>query len=298
MLRKTFVSIICIALMGFFILNYSGCTDDPVTGPTTGNLALNISGLEDIGSSAIFEGWIIVSGNPVSTGTFTVNSSGQLSRTQFTVNSDNLSNATAFVLTIEPVPDPNQMPSDNKLLAGLFSGNTANLTIEDQAALGTNFSTASGSFILATPTDGMGTNELSGVWFLNPGMPPSQGLQLPMLPSGWEYEGWAVIQDVKVSTGKFTDPSMADQSSIYSGPLAGPPFPGEDFLQNAPAGLVFPTNLQNAMIVITIEPIPDNSTDPFFVKPLSTTVPSDAMEGTSYGLMNNSGMNPAGTAVR
>jgi hypothetical protein len=297
MLRKTFASIVCIALMGFFILNYSGCTDDPVT-PTTGNLALSFTGLENIGGAAVYEGWIIVNGNPVSTGTFTVNSAGQLSRSNFTVNSTNLNNASAFVLTLEPVPDPSPMPSDHKLLAGLFSGNTATLTVGNQDALGTNFSAASGNYLLATPTDGMGNNELSGVWFLNPGTPPSQGLQLPMLPSGWEYEGWAVINGIKVSTGKFTDPSMPDRSDIYSGPLAGPPFPGEDFLQNAPAGLVFPTNLQNAMIVITIEPVPDNSPDPFFVKPLSATVPSDAMEGTPYSLMNNSGMNPSGTAVR
>lgn len=70
---------------------------------------------------------------------------------------------------------------------------------------------------------------------------PTAGLTLATLPAGWKYEGWAVINGTPVSTGTFTSASAADDSAPFSGATAGPPFPGEDFLQNAPSGLTFPT---------------------------------------------------------
>ena len=68
-------------------------------------------------------------------------------------------------------------------------------------------------------------------------------MSLPALPGGLHYEGWAVIDGVPVTTGRLTSPSGADEAAPFSGPNPGPPFPGEDFLGNAPIGLVFPTNL-------------------------------------------------------
>ncbi len=38
---------------------------------TTQKLNINISGLEDLGSNFVYEGWLIVSGTPISTGRFT-----------------------------------------------------------------------------------------------------------------------------------------------------------------------------------------------------------------------------------
>ena len=85
-----------------------------------------------------------------------------------------------------------------------------------------------------------------GVWFLdNSSGAPAVGLTLPTLPDGWIYEGWAVIDGVPVSTGTFSTVDAADNSATFSGSKAGPPFPGEDFLINAPGmWLTFPTDLK------------------------------------------------------
>jgi hypothetical protein len=260
-----------------------------------GRLTLNIQGLEDLGPQARYEGWIIVNGSPVSTGLFSVDAEGEMSRKAFFVERADLAAAAAFVLTIEPVPDPDPAPSAVHLLGGDFSGSRAALSIGHPAALGNDFSKAAGQFILATPTDNSTSNENSGIWFLVSGQ---AGLVLPTLPAGWVYEGWAVINGVPVTTGTFTSPSGADASAPFSGPNAGPPFPGEDFLVNAPAGLSFPTNLAGGMAVISIEPSPDNSSAPFTLKPLVGPIPANATDHTAYPMNLNAGSFPTGTAAR
>lgn len=254
------------------------------------NLSLSFTGLNDLGNDAQYEGWIMVNGTPVTTGTFTVDGSGNLSQNSFTINSDDLAAATAFILTIEPNPDTDPAPSDVHILAGDFSGNTAQLTIGDSRAIGHSFTASTGQYVIATPTTADTTDELSGVWFVNPGT-GSASLDLPALPTGWIYEGWGVINGEPVSTGRFTNPSAADQSSIYSGTLAGPSFPGEDFVSNAPAGLSFPTNLSGMTIAISVEPVPDNSPAPFFFKPLVGAVPTNVSPGVLQNLNNNTSAN-------
>jgi hypothetical protein len=263
-------------------------------------LELNIAGLENLGPNARYEGWVIIDGSPVSTGLFTVNNSGQMSHTIFEVpaTQGKLKSATAFVLTIEPYPDNSPAPSDQHLLAGNFSGSSASLNINHPAALNTNFANATGYFLLATPTTTSMTDELSGIWFINAmGSSPAAGLNLPVLPTGWRYEGWALINGQPVSTGAFMNGNMADNAGPFSGPVAGPPFPGEDFITNAPAGLSFPTNLSGGMTVISVEPYPDNSPAPFLLKPLVRVIPNPVQQHFTYGMNLNPGSFPSGTAV-
>lgn len=279
------------------------CGDDDGTNePTTADLTLNISGLADLGSEAQYEGWLIVDGSAVTTGTFTVDGDGNLSETSFTVDEDDLENASKFVLTIEPIPDPSTDPADVHILAGDFSGSSASLTIMDEAAIGTGFASVGGSYIIATPTTSATDDDLSGVWFLVPGdMPTASLTNLPDLSNvaGWTYEGWAVIDGNPVSTGTFNTAAGSDASAPFSGPEGAPGFPGEDFINNAPSGLSFPTNLQGATIVVSIEPVPDNSTSPFLLKPLAGDVPTDAAVGTSYNLDNIAASTyPSGTVTR
>ncbi len=278
---------------------FASCSDDDDTQTTDmDSFDLSINGLEDLGSDYLYEGWIIVDGSPVTTGTFSVDADGHLSKTSFSVGKDDLANATKFVLTIEPSPDSDPSPSDVHILAGDFSGNSAALTIRDSAALGNDFGTAAGSYILATPTDGMENNENSGIWFLDLSTgSPSVGLDLPTLPDGWAYEGWAVINGTPVSTGTFTEVDMMDDAAPFSGTMAGPPFPGEDFLSNAPSGLSFPTDLAGGTAVISIEPVPDNSSAPFLLKPLVGQIPSDAQDHVSYEMGQNLAF-PTGEVTR
>lgn len=268
-----------------FLLSCSSDDDNS----TTRELNLSINGLEDLGSNYVYEGWVIVDGSPVSTGRFSVNSSGVLSNSSFVLDKETLDAATTFVLTIEPSVGDDPAPSDVHILAGNFNGNSGDLSVSHSAALGNSFTNVTGKYILATPTDGgMMDNEESGVWFLdNSSGSMVEGLNLPTLPAGWEYEGWAVINGSPVSTGRFSSVNMADSNAATS-PFKGnanngPNFPGEDFLQNAPLGLTFPTDLRGGTIVISVEPSPDNSTAPFLLKPLVHSVP---MSATTHAVLN------------
>jgi len=265
--------------------------------PKTGDLSLSATGLKDLGSDFAYEGWIMVDGTPKTAGIFTVDANGTLSASSFELDKDDLEAATAYILTIEPSPDSDPAPSSTHILAGDFSGGSAGLTIEHGAALGNSFATAAGSYILVSPTDGPG-NDNSGVWFLDP-TGPAASLTLPTLPAGWVYEGWAVIDGTPVTTGTFTSVTGADASAPYSGTMDAPPFPGEDFLVNAPSGLTFPTDLAGGKAVISIEPSPDNSPEPFLLKPLAGTIPANAVAMTSYMMDNNAtASSPTGTATR
>ena len=264
-------------------------------------LELNILGLEDLGPNARYEGWVIIDGSPITTGVFSVNGSGQMSQTIFEVPAPvgKLKNAAMFVLTIEPYPDNSPAPSDQHLVAGAFNGPQASLSIGHPAALNTDFASATGYFLLATPTTVSMMDELSGAWFIN-NMSGSgvAGLSLPTLPTGWRYEGWAVISGQPVTTGTFMSGAMADASAPFSGPSPGPAFPGEDFIINAPSGLSFPTNLSGGTIVVTVEPYPDNSPAPFLLKPLVRGIPNPATAHFTYGMNLNPGSFPTGTAVK
>ncbi len=295
-----------LALMACSSLFIMSCSSDDDNTPQNGNLSLNISNLEDLGSSFRYEGWLLVNGSPVSTGTFSVNASGELSETSFSVPTTTLNTATKFILTIEPNPDSDPTPSAQKLIAGDFNGNTAAVSTSVAPAIG-DFSASAGSFFLRTPTDEPvgdpnNGNDESGVWFGIPGAPPTPSLILPELPEGWVYEGWVVGDSGPLSTGQFTDFDMSDfntgASTSFGGTeQLGPPIPGEDFFNNAPAGETFPLDLRGRTIVISVEPSPDNSPAPFLLKPLVATAGNDTAP-TTYDLNQNLTSFPTGTATR
>ena len=268
MIRKMILAFTVIGLI------VSSCSSDDDNSPATANLTLNLDGLEELGNDFVYEGWIIVDGSPVSTGVFSSVTFPQ----SFTVDAAQLNAATTFVLSIEPAVDSDPNPAATKILVGDFTGDSA--SVNSNGIVG-DFSNSTGKYILATPTDTDDTNEASGVWFLdNSSGSAVAGLDLPTLEDGWKYEGWAVINGQPVSSGTFTSISAADDNastSPYKGGAGdGPPFPGEDYLQNAPSGLSFPTDLKGMTIVISVEPSPDNSTLPFTFKPLAHVVPANA----------------------
>lgn len=246
-------------------------------------VAVNFDGLEPLGPSLVYEGWLIIDGEPLSSGTFNIDSNGNV----VVINEVDVPNAAAstdYVLTIEPASDPDPAPAPTHILGGAFNSNgVASLTIDHPAAFGFNFDNASGSYILKTPTTETTDDDRSGIWFLDPAG-PGPSLDLPTLPDGWIYEGWAVIDGNPVSTGRFLSASGADDFDGFSGPLAGPPFPGEDLIENAPAGLSFPTDLTGATIAISVEPSPDDSPAPFALKPLIDQVSASDAVGSSIEL--------------
>ena len=240
------------------------------------NVQLDLTGLEPLGEGFVYEGWVIIDGAPVSTGRFNIEADGSLT---FLTGSlaDDVSEATTVVITIEPADDPDPGPAAPKPLAGDVVDGVAELSVGHPAALGDDFSGAGGQFLVATPTTADNPDDdYSGVWFIEvTDAGPVQGLDLPTLPEGWVYEGWAVIDGQPVSTGRFVDPGAPDDFSGFSGPDGSPPFPGEDFIVNAPDGLSFPTDLRGDTVVISIEPADDDSPAPFAFKPLAAEIPAD-----------------------
>lgn len=287
--------------IGFLAIS---CSSDDDATVAMSDLNLNLTGLENLGNDFVYEGWIIVNGSPVSTGTFSVNDSGALSQSTFSINANQLASATRFVLSIEPAIDNDPAPAATKILAGDFSGTTATVGLGPVTSSG-DFSAASGTFFLRTPTDempgaGNNGNDQYGVWFGNPGMPPTAGLNLPPLADGWKYEGWVVVDGVgPLTTGTFTSFGTADDSNGFSGTEnnAGPPIPGEDFFNNAPAGFTFPLDVRGRTIVISVEPSPDNSPAPFLLKPLTGTA-GNATAPSTHNLSLNAASFPTGTIVR
>ncbi len=272
---------------------FVACNDNN-NGPSTAELTLNLSGLEALGSNYDYEGWIIVNGSPISTGKFKSVTFPQ----SFTVDSENLSRATAFVLSIEPAVDPDAGPADTKVLRGTFSGNSASVTTEIVG----NFSNVGGSFFLRTPTDETGTNngnDAYGVWFGVPGMPPTADFTLPTLPAGWAYEGWVVGNNGPISTGTFTSFGTRDSGNPFSGTQnnAGPPIPGEDFFNNPPNGETFPLDVRRRRVVISVEPVPDDSPAPFAMKPL-WAISGTATAPAKHLFERNLGTLPTGTVTR
>jgi hypothetical protein len=261
-----------------------------------GTVTLSLSGLEDLGADARYEGWLIVNGSPVTTGVFSVNGSGVPSQTDFTVDDADIADAALFVLTIEPFPDADPAPASTHILAGEFASDMASITVDHPAALGDDFTSATGSFFLAAPSD---TNALgsykNGIWWLIPPN-PDPGLVLPALPAGWVYEGWVVdtMAGIPTSTGTFTSGSGADSDAggATAGPGGTPPFPGQDFISPL-------TDLSvNHAAVISVEPVPDNSPNPFTLKPLVGAISDPGAPMISQMMGNNAAAtNPSGRVV-
>ncbi len=287
MIKKT-----VLGLLALSVFAVSCSSDDDNNTSTTSDLTLNLQGLEALGSDYVYEGWIIVEGQPVTTGTFTSVAFPQT----FSVNTAQLNSATTFVLSIEPAVDPDPAPADTKILVGDFNGSSATVN----TAIVGDFSNASGEFFLRTPTDETGTNngnDQYGVWFGTPGMPPVPNFVLPTLPAGWAYEGWVVGDSGPLSTGTFNAFDSADSAAPFSGPAGGPPVPGEDFFENAPTGETFPLDVRGRTVVISVEPVPDDSPAPFVLKPLVGTAGNDTAPATHVFGANLASL-PTGTVTR
>ncbi len=61
--------------------------------------------------------------------------------------------------------------------------------------------------------------------------------------------------------------------------------------------LSFPTDIAGGMAVISVEPYPDNSPNPFTLKPLVQPIPASAVDHTVYEMGQNLSF-PTGTVTR
>ncbi|MFT6628414.1 MAG: hypothetical protein ACJA1R_001675 [Flavobacteriales bacterium] len=248
-------------------------------------LRASFDALPALGADAVYEGWIIVDGAPVSTGRFSEGDN------VFTADAAFIESATNYVLTIEPAVGDVPAPSDVHLLGGDLASGGATLTTTHPAAIGVNVDDAMGTFILATPTTMAMEDFAQGIWYLDPANGPAASLSLPELPSGWVYEGWVVGADGPVSTGRFSAAMGMDSdgAGATAGPDGAPPFPGQDFIDPA-------VSLIGYTAVISVEPQPDDSPAPFALKPLGGMI-TDAGEGTLQPLDTLGEVLPTGAVV-
>jgi len=243
-----------------------------------------------------FEGWVLVGGKEVSFGKFQVDSKGKIRDLgggeipdgKFQVSQD-LSKASKVKITIEPDGDSNDIPTQSVILEGEFSEGLAQLSF-----LKVDLSASSGKYILETPTDTKKTGT-SGVWFTNSNA-SAASLNLPKAPDGFKYEAWVSHQGVALSCGRFSDPARPDESGKFSGQIAGPPYPGEDFLTNAPKNLPFdfPPDLVDgaSKVIVSLEPDflgQDQTGDkPFQLQFLTGMISENAKAQISYDLILDS----------
>ena len=105
-----------------------------------------------------------------------------------------------------------------------------------------------------------------------------------------------------LSSGRFSSASGADAAAPFSGPNAGPPFPGEDFVANLTSGISAPVNLADgaSLVVISFEPdlagADPTGAGPFAIKPLVAEVPAGLADHTLTALGANLGSVPSGSA--
>lgn len=267
--------------------------------PRRYEIQLSVEGLEPL-EGAFYEVWAVHGNRKISAGSFNV-ADGELvdgfGHPAMFSSPRNPANADAIVVTVEPMPDPSRKPSGIAVLTGSPNKNRAALRFP------VKLGTVAGSFILATPTDADMTNETAGIWFLDPAAGPGPSLVLPALPDGWVWEGWGVTQGMPLSTGRFTGATGADESSAFSGPMAGPPFPGEDFLMNLPAGVATPVDLADgsSLVVLTVEPdlggVDPTGDGPFSIKPLVAEIPAGAADHMSMALSRDLSSVPSGAAT-
>ena len=254
-----------------------------------------------------YEGWAIVGGSPVSTGSFNVNGAGMPVALgggavipEFDAGQD-ITTATDIKISIEPPIDPNPGPSGLIILAAPVVGTSAAL-VTDVPGRSTLETTTTASFILATPSDNPGVpdNDDQGIWYLGTPGPVPGFMDLPALGGSWIYEGWAVdltnpMSPVPYSTGTFAMASGADSDAAGCNG-GGPPFPGQDFVAFQ-CGPVLDLDSGNFAAVISIEPVPDNTPGPFQLKPFAGGIPTDAL-GMNNALPNQAAATfPTGTAL-
>ena len=293
---------ILLSIFGIAILLLNGCdyfeNSDTIDSAT---IEITISGLPAIPDSMTYVAWFdnedskidsvkIHSADAVD-GKFYYKSEMPLSDIQ---------QAQLFWLTIEEenaVNDSTFNISDRIVLGGRFALGGCNLAIGEKAL---TFDTYSVTFNLLTPTDGPNLNETSGVWFveIDTAGEFSTGLNIPELYGGWIYEGWVEINGEYLSTGRFESTVGADLSKLYGSPGAGLPYPGEDFLLNAPQGITFPLDLSGKMIYISAE-LNDgrNYGEVPYIILFEATVPVNPETRVAYEMVNAVSNLPFGNAV-
>jgi len=272
------------------------CHEDTMLSPgdRISAIHLQVAGLTDLAGTGYYEGWLIWNISSVDTttryksiGILNLNEQGLID-TSLNIEPGYLQGMRVFVITVEPDTAKSSQPGSSVILSAKnhgFSGNEYDLIPGLLNKFWIEGDLVNGSYMLAAPTDASGLNPRSGIWFVtkDEANELTAGLTLPVIPANWKYEAFIVQNGDTLSCGRFNDPALADQSNPFSGTLPGFKFPGEDFLNSAPAGWSFPLDLRSSEVFITLSPPhPLASKSPYTYKLLEAVVPATADTGQVY----------------
>ncbi len=295
-MKKLFL-ILAVSMISFWGCEYF----ENSTTINSSSLELNITGLPKLNDTLTYVAWFDTDDRPpVFIKQLSPNSQGDV----FFKEEQKLAyldSAQIFLVTVErksQLTATNFTASSRIVLSGRFVNGLCNLSLGETFK---DFSQTSAKYTLYTPTDGnLASNPYGGIWFVDSVdvNKTVAGLNIPLLFAGWIYEGWIEVNGNKLSTGRFRNPKAADLFNGYSATAASIPFPGEDFINNAPSGFTFPLNLRGAKSFVSLE-INDGSTrgnTPGLVL-YEANIPADAVSQKSYSMTLKNVSYPKGSAV-
>jgi hypothetical protein len=250
--RRFELPIVVLGVAGMVFLGGCGGDDNGNPNPN-GEFSITLTGLEPLPVDHHYEAWArfahttardgmgVEHGDeiPVSLGAFQVTSEGEVQNLDggpmsFQLAESHELNPVDVVVSIrEAEPDTT---IGSVILGGDVGGDDhegrATLTTEYHDAWACDIRTASGTCILATPTDTDTTtaNERQGIWFATPAGLPA--LNLPVLGEGWHYDAYVILGAKEISIGHFpsADVEDSDGKGLEAGPGAGFTTPGSDFV--------------------------------------------------------------------
>jgi hypothetical protein len=283
------------------LLHACGGGSAPATGSRT--IALSFSNLEDLGDDHTYRAWLQDGPTYVPLGNFHISGGAAVPAT-LSVPEQQFRAAEAMVVSIETAGSSATQPSAQRVLAGEIQGSGADLSVADSRALGDPFTGVGAQYILETATTAAADDYQQGIYWCVPGdflgidepvVPddPNLDTTMPQLPPGWAYEGWVVVDDVPVSTGRFTSPLVPDSDGLgpAAGPLPGMPFPGQEYIDP-------PLVITGGEVWLTVEPQPDYSPAPFPLRVLLDTNAEDRGATQMQWTINDAAnTRPSGTAT-
>ncbi len=311
---------IFILLIGTFI--FFGCSTESVQGPEDriSKISMSVQGLNDPGDSVAYHAWL--SWKDIQTeqldfieplGVLELSGERQYSNSA-SLPQGYLQGAEFILISMETNSDATS-PSNNRIIAANLYANTGTFRIGHKQILDYNFESANATFFLDTPTeDPPSANPTRGIWFANYDMQIKDildstgavigkdtiesitpGLDLAILPPGWEYQAFVISGSDSFLIGTFRSPDAPDGTKLYSGPNPGYLYPGEDFLVNDPA---MPLDLRGKSVVVKMTPIyPDGGNMPYEVDVFKGAIPSDAQSRINYSLENMTETWPTGQSA-
>jgi hypothetical protein len=260
-------------------------------------IRIDLTGFGTLGTAAQYNMWAVYDSANVEVMKylcdFIVDDQGTLSQTVFNINLGIIQKATTLVISIEQADSIPAEASVYRIIAAKLVANSGEFSVGDDYLLKFDLGQALASYqILKT----VGSEAVRGIWFMTGDTTKEAGIVLPDAPSRWKYESFAIVSGDTLSMGTFGSPGKPDSHNDYGNGLPIYPFPGENFLKDPSTGNDLNVDLRGEEIFIKITPpYPSYAQEPFELVIFKGTIPTDAIENTTYQLNNNSDTFPGGT---